>query len=111
MLILFWACVLCSLHAPHTLLMHHIIIIIIFLSFFLLSFLLLFFYFFVILLFLLLSFFVIYLFIIIFILKRENENILNYKKLKKIEKNLKTKNVLFCFVVSVRLPASCDTHF
>ena len=84
MLILFWAYVLCLLHTPHTLLIHPIIII-----------------------------FFCYLFIIIiFILKRENENILNYKKLqKKIEKNLKTKNVLFCFVVFVRSPAPCDTHF
>ena len=73
MFILFWACVLCLFHAPHTLLMHPIIIF--FLS--LLSFLLLNF---------LLSFFVIYPFF--FLKKKEKtKNVLNYKNYK--EKNRK----------------------
>jgi len=80
--------VLCLLHAPHTLFKHPYIFVFPLLSFFNST-------------------------IIIFFLKKRKQKyfkiIKNYKKI--IEKSKKMKNVLFHFIVSVRSPAPCDTHF
>jgi len=46
-----------------------------------------------------------------FFLKKIEKKNFNYKKLQKIEKSKKRKMFFFCFIVSVRLPAPCDTHF
>ena len=89
MFILFWACVLCLLHAPHILLMHPIIII---KFFFILSF--------TFVLFVIKFSFILFCYLSIFLKKkRVNKNVLNYKNYKeKIgkSKNEKCSLLLYC---------------